>query len=431
MHRFVFAALLALVVNGCGEHQGSEPEPPRDVDAAEAGVSHVPFGVDAAADAGGDATRDVNNDADSGEVAWTGTWAAAPQNCGDTFNQQTLRQIVHTSIGGSAVRVRLSNVFGNQPLKVSDVHVAQRASGSSIAASTDRSVTFGGASSTTIAVGASVQSDPISLAIDALSDVAVSLYFPEPSGQVTCHQSGFQDNYVAAGDVSANANLPGAQTKGSYYVLTNLDVQNPAAEGAVVALGASITDGYSSSGNANRRWPNDLAIRLNGAARTIGVLNQGISGNRLLADGAGQSARNRFDRDVLSQPNVRWVIFSDDPINDLGSNPGASNDLIAGLKDLVSRAHQHGIKFLCSTLTPFEGAGYWTPNGETGREAVNAFIRGPNSGCDGIIDQDTATHDPAKPTWYLQAYDAGDHLHPNDAGLQAIANAVGLSLFAP
>jgi lysophospholipase L1-like esterase len=362
---------------------------------------------------------------------WTGTWSVSPQSGGPSYNQQTLRQIVHTSIGGSAARVRISNTFGSTPLTVSDVHMAQRTSGSSVDPGTDRTVTFGGQASVTIAAGATAESDSASFAVPALSDVAVSFYLPNSTGAATYHQQGTQTNYAAGGDVSASATLNAPSTNGSYAFLSNLDVQNTAAQGSVVALGASITDGVASAQDDNRRWPNDLAQRLDSSGRTIGVLNQGISGNDLLTDGAGQSALNRFDRDVTGQPGVRWVIFSDDPINDLGgSNPPSGDQLIAGLQQLISRAHQAGISFLCSTLTPFQGAGYWTQTGEDGREQINAFIRGADSGCDGIVDQDTATHDPANPTRYLPAYDSGDHLHPNEAGLQAIANAVDLTLLS-
>jgi lysophospholipase L1-like esterase len=364
-------------------------------------------------------------------TSWTGTWSASPQSGGSSFNQQTLRQIVHTSIGGSLTRVQLSNVYGTQSVTVADVHIAQRTSGSTVSTGTDRQVTFGGSTSTTIAPGATAVSDAVSFTVAASADVAVSFYLPQPTGAATYHQTGEQTNYIASGDVSANATLAGAQTTGSYYFLANLDVQNTAATGAVVALGASITDGVASASDANHRWPNYLATRLAGSGRTVGVLNQGISGNRLLVDGAGQSALNRFGRDVLAQPGVHWVIFSDDPINDLGSTspqPSASQ-LIAGLQQLVAQAHQNGLKFLCSTLTPYQGASYWNSTGETAREAVNSFIRGAGSGCDGVVDQDAATHDPANPTRYLPAYDSGDHLHPNEAGMQAIANAVDLSLF--
>jgi lysophospholipase L1-like esterase len=362
---------------------------------------------------------------------WTGAWSVSPQNGGPSYANQTLRQIVHTSIGGTSARVRISNVFGSAPLTVRDVHVAQRASGSSVNTGTDRAVTFGGQASVTIAAGQSAVSDSAAFAVSALSDVAVSFYLPNSTGPATYHQQGTQTNYVAGGDVSASGTLNGASTTGSYAFLTNLDVQNTAAQGAVATLGASITDGVGSSQNSNRRWPNDLAKRLSDSGRTVGVLNQGISGNKLLADGAGQSALNRFDRDVVGQPGVRWVIFSDDPINDLGSsNPQPTADqLINGLKQLISRAHTAGLSFLCSTLTPYQGASYWNQSGENAREAVNAFIRGSGSGCDGVVDQDTATHDPANPTRYLPAYDSGDHLHPNEAGLQAIANAVDLNVF--
>jgi alpha-L-fucosidase 2 len=163
------------------------------------------------------------------------------------------------------------------------------------------------------------------------------------------------------------------------------------------------------------------------------VLNQGISGNRLLVEGAGDSAESRFDRDVLAQAGVRWVIFADDPINDLGSTKPqpTADQLIAGMKQLIDRAHAKHIKFLCSTLTPYEGAAYWNPTGEAAREQINGFIRSKASGCDAIVDQDAATHDPAHPSRYLPAYDNGDHLHPNNAGLQAIADSVPIDSLAP
>jgi lysophospholipase L1-like esterase len=364
-------------------------------------------------------------------TAWTGTWAVAPQSSGTTFAQQTLRQIVHTSISGSTARIHLSNAFGNQSVAIADVHIAQRTSGSSVNTGTDRTVTFGGQTSTTIPVGGSVVSDAISFAVAAQSDVAISVFLPQGTGPATFHQVGQQTNFVASGDVSGSATLSNPGTLGSYYFLTNLDVQNTAAIGAVVTLGASITDGIASASDDNRRWPNDLAARLLGSGRTVGVLNEGISGNQLLRDGAGQSALNRFSRDVLAQPGVRWVIFSDDPINDLGSNnpPPSSDQLINGLKQLISQAHQAGIQFLCSTLTPYNGSGGWTQQGETERGAIDSFIRGAGSGCDAIVDQDTATHDPANPIRYLPSFDSGDHLHPNEAGLQAIANAVNLTTF--
>jgi lysophospholipase L1-like esterase len=265
-------------------------------------------------------------------------------------------------------------------------------------------------------------SDGADFVVKPLSDVAVSFFVVSNNG-ATCHQSGFQTNYSVGGNVVSSATLAGAQTNGSYDFLSNLDVMSANAEGAVVTLGASITDGYNAPSDANRRWPNDLAVRLVNGNRAIGVLNQGISG-----DGVA-NALSRFDRDVLSQPNVKWVIFSDNPINDLGNfNPPAQTE-IDQMKMMIAKAHAKGVKFFCSTLTPFEGAGYWSAQKETGRTAINAFIRGANSGCDGIVDQDTATHDPANPTRFLPAFNSGDSLHPNVAGLQAIADSVTLTLF--
>jgi lysophospholipase L1-like esterase len=363
-------------------------------------------------------------------IAWTGTWAVSPQAGSTSFNQQTVRQVVHTSISGTSVRVQLSNAFGQQPVIIDNVHVARRTSDSGIDLGTDRVMTFGGQRTVTIPVGSLAISDPVDLVVPAQSDLAVSIYLPQPTGPATYHQTSSQTNYVTSGNASANATLPGAQQVGSYYFLANLDVQNASAPGAVATLGASITDGVGSSSNTNRRWPNRLASRLADSGRAVGVLNQGISGNKLLADGAGQSAPNRFERDVLAQPGVKWVIFSDDPINDLGvASPPAASQLIDAAKQLISRAHQRNITFICSTLTPFRGSGGWSQAAENQRVAYNAFVRGAGSGCDAVLDQDAATRDPANPTMFLPAYDTGDHLHPNEAGLQAIANAVNLTWF--
>jgi lysophospholipase L1-like esterase len=373
------------------------------------------------------ASASIRSDA---ETPWTGTWAAAPQASGASFGRQTLRQIVHTSIAGASARVRLSNAFGSGPVTIADVHLARRTQGSSVEAGTDRTVTFGGSGTVTIPAGGLAVSDPAAFAVGALSDVAVSFYLPQQVGNATQHQLGEQTNYVVNGDVAGNATLSGASANGSYTFLAGLDVQNPQATGAVVALGASITDGIASAGDANRRWPNDLAVRLDRAGRGVGVLNQGISGNALLHDGAGQSALNRFRRDVLDQAGVRWVIFADDPINDVNNNnPPSGQQLVAGLTTMIGAAHAAGVKFLCATLTPFKPDSGWTPAGQASWDFYNAFVRGPGSGCDGVVDFDTAVHDPANPQQWLARYDNGDHLHPNTAGLQAMADIVNLDLF--
>jgi len=386
----------------------------------------------------GNAQQNVknSNDAMAGASAtsWTGTWAIGVMhdNSGKTFTDQTLRQIVHVSVGGKRVRIKISNLFGTQPLQVEDIHLALRESGSSIVASSDRQLRFAGNTALVIPAGASAFSDLVAVDVPPLADLAISIYLPGTTGPATFHGNAHETSYVQAGDVSGVSQMKNATTSKSVYFLAGLDVEGRSLQGSVVTLGASITEGYNAADDTDRRWPDQLAHRLASEGLSIGVLNLGISGNRLLADGAGESAENRFDRDVLQQANVRWVIFSDDPINDLGSRPSPSGEaLIAGLHRLIARAHERKIRFICSTLTPFEGAKAWTLAEETERQKVNSFIRSDGSGCDGILDQDVATHDPAYPTRYLAAYDIGDHLHPNDAGHKAIANAIELKLFRP
>ena len=365
---------------------------------------------------------------------WVGTWASAPVEgtVSLRLNNSTVRQISRTSVGGSRVRVQLSNMFGTQSLRIEDVHIAQRGSGSSIAPATDRQLRFGGKLFAMVPTGAAITSDAIVYDVPPLTDLVISFYLPSMNGAATFHPSSHQTNYIAPGDVSGKESFTEAMKVGSYYFLTNVDVQGSDLLGAVVTLGASITEGHISTENADRRWPDCLASRLVKAGLKIGVLNQGISGNRLLTYGAGPSARARFERDVLDQPGVRWVIFSDVPINDLGSTkpPPSAGQLIANIQQLIAQSHEKHIRFFCSTLTPYQGATYWTPGGEEAREQINAFMRSGNSGCDAVIDQDLATHDPQHPARYLPAYDAGDHLHPNDAGMQAIANTIRLRLFS-
>jgi lysophospholipase L1-like esterase len=377
------------------------------------------------------------------DASWIGTWGVAPasetndpsENGGLDFSQQTLRQVVHTSIGGTAARIHISNVYGSAPITVSDVHIARSNGGSDIITDTDQAVTFHGKTIVTVAKGAIAYSDEISFKVPALGDVAVSMYMPDttPIANVTAHVFNESANYVADGDVSAQASLPGVVSIYQYYFFTGLDVQNASATGSVAAVGASITDGYASSFGTNHRWPNFLAQRLRAMGLQIGVLNEGLSGNKLLSDNDplyGVSAEHRFTRDALKQPGVGWVIFSDDPINDLGDPDIPASRLIAGIESLIRRAHAQQLIFLCSTLTPYQGSGSWTQKGENTREAINTWIRGSDSGCDAVIDQDVATHDPKNPERYRPEYDSGDHLHPNDDGYRAIARAVPLAVFS-
>ena len=278
--------------------------------------------------------------------------------------------------------------------------------------------------------GSDQRSRPVPRAAE--SDVVISFYLPERAQGVSTHDFSFQENYLADGNVAGAADIAVRETIGRYIIVSDLDVLNIAATGTLVAFGASITEGHNSSGNANQRYTNLLTTRLNASGRTVGVANEGVAGNQLLGVGIGQSALDRFDRDVLSRSGVRWVIFADNPINDLASGREPTGGrLIGGLRQLIDRAHAAGVSFFCATLTPFEGNEHWRPAREVARSEYNAFVRSAGSGCDAVIDFDRATHDPAAPTRFLPAYDAGDHLHPNNAGMAAMANAVALALFGP
>lgn len=369
--------------------------------------------------------------------AWTGTWASAPLSGkpDPALGGKTLRQIVHTSVAGSRLRIRISNAFGDRPLRIEDVHIAiASADGSSngaIVASTDRQLRFHHRTFVIIPPGASFVSDAIRFELPALSDLAVSFYLPSAPGSITWHSSAHRINFMAHGDHSGDPSLPNPEQTGASYFLTGVDVHGSNLHGAIVTLGASITEGYSAADGSHHEWPAILAERLAAQHLALGVLNEGISGNRLLQAGAGSSAATRFQADVLQQTGIRWVIFSDDPINDLGgTRPLPTLDQLTGATEkLIAAAHHRHIRFYCSTLTPYEGANYWTAAQEVLREQFNDFIRGPGSGCDAVIDQDRATHDPSHPTRFLPAYDSGDHLHPNDAGHRAIAEAIDLSVF--
>lgn len=365
-------------------------------------------------------------------IAWIGTWAVAPWvTNAPGFNNETVRQMVHTSIGGSAVRVQLSNLYGSKAVVIGNVYVALRDSGPITVASSTRTVTFGGQQSVTLPAGASIASDPVPFDVPSLADIAVSLYLPGGTPpHSTGHDGSLQDVYVAPGNVGADPSFTGFTPNPAgqaYYFLTNVDVQNAKATGAVVAFGASITEGSASSSNANRRWTNDLAVRLFDAGMAVGVLNEGISGNNFFTDGGGEAGLNRFIRDALTQPGVKWTIVSDDAVNNLNTEaPASAQDLIAAFQKLIARAHVVDVKVICSTLTPFRGTPFWTPAIEATREAINAFVLSPSSGCDAVLDQARAVSNPADPASFLPAFNSGDNLHPNDAGMQAIADALDL-----
>jgi lysophospholipase L1-like esterase len=406
-----------------------------------------------------------------GPQHWVGTWATAAQPSGpgaQTFRNQTLRLIVHTSAGGKAVRIKISNTFGDQPLLIGGAHIARRTAGAGTDPGFDRTLTFGGHSSTTVAARSMAVSDRVELDVPALSDLAVSLFLPNPTAATTIHALALQTNYIssATGDHAADVNFPIADKLDSWPFLTGVDVEAPPRGAAIVAFGSSLTDGDGSTEDANRRWPDVLAERLqqNGDAE-LGVLNEGIIGNRLLSDSRsphqsggpsplgpffeqvgvvlGEAGLERFERDVLGQAGVKYVILA------LGVNdilfPGAfipvtqsvaAQDLISGNRQLIARAHKNGIRAIGTTIPPFENAlfrqpffdRFYSPANERIRQEVNTWIRGSGE-FDGVIDFDAAVRDPGHPTRLLQAIDRGDHLHVNNAGNVAQAKAIRLTLF--
>lgn len=378
------------------------------------------------------------------KVEWVGTWAASPMLAlgGFTvhpFAATTLREIVHVSNGGDQIRIRFTNELGSDPLTISDAHAALSAGGAAIKDGTDHAVTFGGATSVRIAPGAAVFSDPVPLAVPALSDVAISFYLPNQIMRAeTYHAFADQDNFLADGDVAGASSLPQPTTTTSWYFVDGVDVPAENGSRSIVTLGDSITDGAHSTLNANLRWPNVLANRLKQehGMENVSVLDEGIGGNRVLNETAGPSALSRLDRDVLAQNGVKYVIVLES-INDIGrlAHLTAPEDdinaqqLEFALKQIADAAHEHGIKAMGATLTPYGGANYYSEKGEQVREAVNDWIR--TSGTfDGVIDFDQITRDPQKPTWFNPAYDSGDHLHPGDEGYKAMGAGIDLKLFA-
>ncbi len=388
------------------------------------------------------------------QTHWVGTWAAspAPQLPGAAemyssrliFENQTLREIVHTSIGGDTVRVHLSNAYGGRMADVGSVHIALHAHGSSIVPDSDRTVTFDGRSTVAIPADAPVLSDPVKLHVPPGADLAISIYLPKTVAGAGLHYGAQQTSYIGKGNLTAAESVGNPETVTSWAFLAGVDVLAPESSSAVVAFGDSITDGARSTVDADHRWPDFLAVRLRErGGRQIGVLNAGIGGNRVLRDPAenirfGVNALARFDRDVLSQPGVKYVIVLEG-INDIGhagtsapaSDMPTAEDLIVGLKQMIDRAHEHGLKIFGATLTPFAGTafpGYYTPAKDAIRGRVNEWIR-TSKAFDGVIDFDRALRDPAHPDAILPAYNGGDHLHPGDAGYREMGAAIDLSLF--
>jgi lysophospholipase L1-like esterase len=398
---------------------------------------------------------------------WIGTWATAPQpptpGHVQSFRKQTVRLIVHVSAGGTRVRIKISNTFGDHPLLIGGAHIARRTEAAEIDPASDRTLKFHGKTSTTVVAGSVVVSDPVTLEVPALSDLAVSLFLPVRTEVETTHILAMQTSYVSAetGDSTARVKFPAAKEINTWPFLTGVDVEASSRGAAIVAFGSSLTDGDGTDSDSNGRWPDVLAQQLQksaGGKAELGVLNEGIIGNRLLNDSPvqaaggqfgsalGQAGLRRFERDVVAQSGVKYVVVGLG-INDIAF-PGSltpatetikAETIIAGYRQLIARAHRRGIRIIGTTNPPFENSfldlsppappiTFYTREKESVRQTVNAWILSSGE-FDGVVDLDAVLRDPSHPTQLLPSYDSGDHLHPNNAGCRAEGDAIPLGLF--
>ncbi len=359
----------------------------------------------------------------------------APRPLPAVVDNQTVRMIVHTSIGGKKVRIELQNAFDKQTVSVGNAHIALHTTASSIDPQSDRQLTFSGSKSIDLQPGMVVLSDPVSLELKPMSDVAVSLYIEKNQDTPTNHMPGLHTTYVSNGDTAAAASMPESVTNTAYVWLKSVDVDAPAASFAIACLGDSITDGFRTTVDADQAWPTLLAKRLSQKqGPAIAVINEGISGNQVLRDGAGVSALARFDRDVLTEPGVQWVVLLEgiNGINIHGQITGAgaitADDLIEGYKQIIDRAHMNHLKIMGSTLTPDGGLWLAGPIGEATRQKVNEWIRASGA-FDAVVDFDAAIRDKTDPVRMRAEYDSGDHIHPNDPGNLAMADVFDVNVF--
>ncbi|MFC5218522.1 SGNH/GDSL hydrolase family protein [Streptomyces coerulescens] len=359
------------------------------------------------------------------------TWAASADRMSDGVAGRSYRLVVHTSVGGTGVRVRLSNAFGDRPITFDSAYAGLQKQGAELRPGSNRRLAFGGARTVTVPAGATVWSDPLPGKLPTASHLVVSLHSPDAAGPASGHWMAMQTSYATQGDHTAeDSGTPWTIPTGSWFYLDAVSVQASRGTGAVVALGDSITDGWQSTSDLNRRWPDYLARRLQKTDTAVkGVANEGISGNKVLADGAGQSSLNRLERDVLSQPGVRTV-FLFQGVNDIKAHTGVTaDDLIEGYREIIDRAHAAGKCVVGATVGPFKGWHEWDAAGEAVRQEVNTFIR-TGGEFDAVTDFDRILRSPYDQERMLPVLDGGDHIHPNDKGMQAMADAVDLTALA-
>jgi lysophospholipase L1-like esterase len=389
---------------------------------------------------------------------WVATWGAAPLPptaamgpfpATPGFSNQTIRQVVRVSAGGDRVRVRLTNEYGTRPLTIGAARIALASADGAIDTATTRPLAFAGQPGAVIPAGAPLLSDPVDLQVRPLSSLSISLYLPEDTGPCTCHATGLQTAWVSGKGNFVDTAFPAKETIEVRAFLSGVEVQTDAPAAAIAVLGDSISDGLGSTTNANRRWPDLLAERLaerDGGKAAWGVVNLGISGNRLLDDGAAESALARFDRDVLSLPGVRYLIVFLG-VNDLGvsygegtgpmadllkslrpANPVTADSMIAGYRQLIERARGRGLTIIGATIAPYEGAMYYSARGEAVRRTINDWIR-TGKAFDAVLDFDAVIRDPANPARIAAGWHNGDHLHGSDAGYRVLATSIDLSMF--
>ncbi len=379
---------------------------------------------------------------DHNDPRWVTTWSTSPSTLpgeddpDNSSQDQTLRLIVHSSVGGDSVRIRLSNAHGNEAIQIGAASIALQSEGSSIQSGTSKPLQFAGQSIVSIPKGAVVFSDPLNYDLPEMTNLSVSLYLPEDNGFLTAHALSNQTNYVSDNSDQTNSlNLTDQTETAAWPLLTAIDVINANSISAIAIVGDSITDGWGSTASANQRWPNHFTRRLfaDSGSKKYAVVNAGISGNRVTTQGNslfGQNLQARFERDVLALSNVTHMVLMEG-INDIGMSPRgdliSAAQVIGGYRQVMARAHAQGIKVIGATLTPYEGAAYFTTEGEVVRQEINAFIRSGGE-FDGVIDFEKAVQDPANPSRLLPEF-TEDNLHPNDAGYAAMANIVELDLF--